>query len=202
MAALVLLGGHLAFGSIHRAQATPSSFGGSFVPAAALLGDSGCAMTAGGPIRCSSLRSSDSLTSNLGPLAGQTIIDFSGDGYTACAISSTYIAYCWGDNSEAAVGDNTTTDRAAPTPVYTGGALSGVSLKKVAANSSGACAVSTVGRLYCWGQSKPSGGSGIYDRFYTGESYSTQLIPPKAVSDTQLASLTWADVEAIGSRTI
>lgn len=197
LAVVFLLVGQFTFGTSEKVHATPSVFGGTFVPAVALLGDTGCAMSAGGPIRCSSARYSDSITSDMGPLAGKTIIDLSGDSYTACAISGTYDAYCWGDNSSAAVGDNTTTDRSVPTAVYKGGALSGVSLKKVAANSYGACAISTVGRLYCWGQSKPSGGGGIYDRFYTGESYSTQLIPPKAVSDAQLTSLTWADVEAI-----
>lgn len=156
-------------------------------------------MSAGGPIRCSSIVYSDSLISDLGPLAGQSIIDFSGDSYTACAISSTFIAYCWGDNSNAAVGDNTTTDRSIPTRVYTGGALFGVNLKKIAANSYGACAISNAGRMYCWGDTQ---GYGVYDRFYTGESISTHLIPPKAVSDTQLTALTWADVEAIGTDTI
>jgi hypothetical protein len=79
------------------------------------------------------------------------------------------------------------------------GALFGVSLKKIAANDEGACAISITGQMYCWGDTQ---GPGVYDRFYTGESPSTRLIPPKAVSDSELTSLTWADVEAIGSTTI
>lgn len=183
-------------GNPARVGAMPDVFGGTFVPATTLLGDTGCAATSGGPIKCSSIRSSDTLASDLGPLAGQTLIDFSADSRTACAITSTYVAYCWGHNSYAAVGDNTTTDRAVPTPVYTGGALFGVNLKKIAANAYGACAVSTTGRLYCWGETH---GYGIYDRFFTGESSSVHLIPPKAVSDAQLASITWADVEVLSN---
>jgi hypothetical protein len=156
-------------------------------------------MTTGGPIRCSSISYGNTLISDMGPLTGQTLIDYSSDGRTSCAISSSNVAYCWGENSSAAVGDNTTTNRPLPTPVYTGGALFGVSLKKIAANAYGACAISIAGQMYCWGDSQ---GYGVYDRFYTGESYSTRLIPPKAVSDSQLTSLTWADVETIGSTEI
>lgn len=202
VAASLVIGSQFASTPPSQLNALSSTYGGLQISASSLLGDSGCVMPVGGPIVCKAIGGTDSLTPDLGILTGQTITDFSGDRYTSCAISSSFAAYCWGDNAAAALGDNTTTDRAIPTPVYTGGALSGVSLKKIAANYSGACAVSTIGRLYCWGESTPSGGSGIYDRFYTGQSPSTRLIPPTAVSDSQLTSLTWADVEAIGTNTI
>ena len=183
-----------------RASSITQKTIGSSVNGTALLGDTHCVASQIGPIRCSSIGHDDTVISDLGPLARKTILDFSRDSRTMCSISSEYIAYCWGYNENAAVGDNTTVYRSAPTPVYTAGALSGIKLNRIAVNSNGACAVSTVGRLYCWGSSGLKG-SGIYDRFHTGQDGTVDLIPPTAVSDVGLTSLTWVDVEAINSNT-
>ena len=197
----LLICGGLVLNQSQEVFASPYVYGGEIVLSNSLLGDSGCVTTTIGPIRCLDSDGTVSVLANMGPLAGKTIIDFSGDGYTNCAITSDYVAYCWGSNELGAIGDNTTTDKSVPTPVYTDGALTGVSLKRIAANSYGACAVSTLGNLYCWGETFPRGGN-IYDRFYTGESTETHLIPPKPVLDSRLTSIAWADVSAIGSSTI
>jgi alpha-tubulin suppressor-like RCC1 family protein len=60
-------------------------------------------------------------------------------------------AYCWGDNSAGELGNNTTTSSGTPLPVYTGGALSGVTLTQIAAGTTFTCALASTGAAYCWG---------------------------------------------------
>jgi alpha-tubulin suppressor-like RCC1 family protein len=60
-------------------------------------------------------------------------------------------AYCWGDNSAGELGNNTTTSSGTPLPVYTGGALSGVTLTQIAAGTTFTCALAATGAAYCWG---------------------------------------------------
>ena len=60
-------------------------------------------------------------------------------------------AYCWGDNSAGELGNNTTTSSGTPLAVYTGGALSGVTLTQIAAGTTFTCALATTGAAYCWG---------------------------------------------------
>ena len=62
-------------------------------------------------------------------------------------------AYCWGDDSDGELGNNTTKSapQTTPVPVYTGGALSGVTLSQISTGSNVTCALSTTGAAYCWG---------------------------------------------------
>jgi alpha-tubulin suppressor-like RCC1 family protein len=69
---------------------------------------------------------------------------------SSCAIRSGK-AYCWGDNTYGELGNNSTTSSGTPLAVYTGGALSGVTLTQVAAGASFACALASTGAAYCWG---------------------------------------------------
>ena len=68
----------------------------------------------------------------------------------SCAIRSG-AAYCWGDNSAGELGNNTTTSSGTPLPVYTGGALSGLTLTQIAAGTTVTCALASTGAAYCWG---------------------------------------------------
>jgi alpha-tubulin suppressor-like RCC1 family protein len=69
---------------------------------------------------------------------------------TSCMISSGN-AYCWGDNSTGALGNNSTINSSVPVPVYTGGALSAVTLTRISVGNNFACALSSAGAAYCWG---------------------------------------------------
>ena len=60
-----------------------------------------------------------------------------------------------GDNSEAEVGDGTTTNRLVPVPV--GGALR---FRQVSAGFDSTCAVTTDNRAYCWGATAGQLGDG------------------------------------------
>jgi alpha-tubulin suppressor-like RCC1 family protein len=64
----------------------------------------------------------------------------------ACARLAKGVVHCWGNNDQGQLGDGTTTERKAPTPVK--------GLEKataVAAGQGSTCAIAA-GRLYCWGR--------------------------------------------------
>ena len=60
-------------------------------------------------------------------------------------------AYCWGLNGSGELGDNSTVSSSVPVPVYTGGALSGLTLTQISAGDDFTCALSSAGAAYCWG---------------------------------------------------
>ena len=69
-------------------------------------------------------------------------------GTHTCAVENLiYDVYCWGDNSNGQLGDGTNTNRdtATPVPFFTG------NVTKICAGSDHTCALTTDGRLYCWG---------------------------------------------------
>jgi len=87
-----------------------------------------------------------------GALSGKTIKSISAGDYHTCAIASDDLAYCWGSNSYGQLGDGTTTQRATPTPVNTGGVLSGKTIKSISANySDHTCVIASDNQAYCWG---------------------------------------------------
>ncbi len=63
-----------------------------------------------------------------------------------CGVGTDGVAYCWGENSEAQLGDGSVTDRAVPTAVA--GLLS---TQRVSAGGSHSCGLTTTGVAYCWG---------------------------------------------------
>ena len=176
--------------------ASSITFTGTSVTVSSLLGESDCFRTSNGSIGCDLFDYSVSMLSDQGALAGKTITDFSqGSDYysnTSCAVTSEGKAACWGENSYAAVGDNTVIDRSAPTSVYVAGALSGVSLAKISTNSSQTCAISTTGSMYCWGY---QGGSSNYLRV----GVNAEFVTASPVTDSQITSHTWRDVRVNGT---
>jgi hypothetical protein len=71
--------------------------------------------------------------------------------YHTCAIASNNNGYCWGDNVYGELGNNSTTNSSVPVPVYTGGVLSGLTLKDISAGSYSTCAIASDNNAYCWG---------------------------------------------------
>ena len=76
-----------------------------------------------------------------------------GLGHT-CALSNGKV-FCWGRNNRGQLGDNSTTDRSNPTPVYVGtsgspGALYGRYVTDIATGGEHTCAIAD-GGVFCWG---------------------------------------------------
>ncbi len=62
-------------------------------------------------------------------------------------------AYCWGDNTNGELGNNTSSGTAQATPVAvdTTGVLSGKTLTQISAGQNFTCALDSTGHAYCWG---------------------------------------------------
>ena len=69
--------------------------------------------------------------------------------HDTCALDDAGVAWCWGDNSEGQLGDNSTTNRAGPTAV--GGALR---FSRLSVGAALTCALATDGAAYCWGSNR------------------------------------------------
>jgi alpha-tubulin suppressor-like RCC1 family protein len=90
-----------------------------------------------------------------GVLAGTVATDIAvGANHTCLAASGK--AYCWGNNFYGTLGDGTTTSRLSPVAVVDTGVLAGATVTRVAVSNSHSCAITSAGRLACWGQ----GGNG------------------------------------------
>lgn len=69
--------------------------------------------------------------------------------YYSCALGNDGQVYCWGDNANGNLGDNTTTDRNVPTlATLPGGVTSFIDL---AVGYTHSCAIADTGGIYCWG---------------------------------------------------
>lgn len=94
-----------------------------------------------------------STTDAMNPVQISSALTFkqvSAGGALTCALTTTNLAYCWGDNSSGGVGNGTTsgTPVTIPTAVQT---PTGVTFSSISAGYDFACAVSTTGSGYCWG---------------------------------------------------
>lgn len=71
-------------------------------------------------------------------------------GTHTCAITTLGTVACWGHNTRGQLGDGTVEDRVMPRRVNTG-ALTNVLVEQIEASEEGTCAVTTRGKLACWG---------------------------------------------------
>jgi alpha-tubulin suppressor-like RCC1 family protein len=115
-----------------------------------------------------------------------------GAGYDAssCAIRGGK-AYCWGANASGELGNDSTISSDVPVPVYTGVALSGLTLTQIAVGSDFACALSSAGtfNVYCWG----AGASG---QLGNGSTTATQDTPVQVSQGLMPANTTLTQVDA------
>lgn len=160
-----------------------------------LLESSDCFRTTAGALTCNSGTATAPIELGQGSLLGKTIVDFEGaSGGTYCAIASDGTAHCWGNNSYAAIGDNTVTRRESSVSVLSTGSLSGVTLRKISTRDWGTCAISSTSNLYCWGWQ-----GGTKNNLKNGSS--NEYVLPTLVSDAALNSLSWKDVQVSGGNT-
>ncbi|MFO1134963.1 MAG: hypothetical protein U1E30_07250 [Rhodoblastus sp.] len=86
-----------------------------------------------------------------GALAGKTVVRIATGQTHTCAATSDGGAYCWGSNDNGQLGDGTLSNRTSPVAVSTSGALAGKKVVQIAAGGSYTCALTSEGRVYCWG---------------------------------------------------
>jgi alpha-tubulin suppressor-like RCC1 family protein/Tfp pilus assembly protein PilE len=122
-------------------------------------------------------------TLNIGiadPLYGKTLKQITTGEYFNCAIASDNNSYCWGANWNGQLGHNDVLWAGVQVPVYTGGVLSGKTIKAIDAGNGGACVIASDDKAYCWGE----GGSG-----QNGNGLSTWAdVAPVAVSTAGVLS--------------
>jgi alpha-tubulin suppressor-like RCC1 family protein len=82
-----------------------------------------------------------------GVLAGKTITAITAGDTHTCVVAEGR-AYCWGNNSNGQLGDNTTTT--SKVPVAVNGVLAGKTVTAITAGTRHSCAVAD-GKAYCWG---------------------------------------------------
>lgn len=110
-----------------------------------------------------------------GALAGRKVTQISAGRSHTCAVTSDGAAFCWGLNAHGQLGDGTTTNRATPVAVATGGALAGKTITQIAsqAGSDHTCAVASDGAAFCWGLNTDG---------QLGDGATTQRTSPVAIS--------------------
>jgi alpha-tubulin suppressor-like RCC1 family protein len=146
---------------------------------------------AGTPLDSACIRFGQRIPCNLAPKPVSTDLRFSSidaGAATACGVAD-FSGYCWG--SHLAIGSDTASDdgcreqyACSTRPVAIGG---GIALRSISVGSLDACAVSTRGRVYCWGPDQDLNGS---VRGSADTSYRTpQLVGGDLVADTVILGL-------------
>jgi prepilin-type N-terminal cleavage/methylation domain-containing protein len=114
-----------------------------------------------------------------GVLSGKTIIAISTGAYHSCAIASDYKAYCWGRDSDGALGDNVGSNSNVPVAVSTSGVLSGKTILSISSGLDDSCVVASDNKVYCWGNN---------DSGQLGNNATGQSLAPVAVSTSGVLS--------------
>lgn len=106
----------------------------------------------------------------------------------ACGILMDDTIRCWGNNGSGRLGDNTITQRLAPTALTSTGGWDTTTWKSVTTGSTHTCAIRSDDVLYCWGNN----GSG-----QLGDGTPTQRLLPTALTATgNWNTATWKNVSA------
>jgi len=86
------------------------------------------------------------------PVVGQLVFSSHSTGeLSSCALTAAGDAYCWGDNSDGALGDGTTVSSTSPVAVVGGLTFAMVSADKNLNGGASICGVTRAGVAYCWG---------------------------------------------------
>jgi len=117
-------------------------------------------------------------------LNGKTIKSISVGGVHTCAIASDDLAYCWGYNDRGQLGNNSTTRSLVPVAVNTADALSGKTIKSIAAGNWYVCAVASDNLTYCWGYANYGqlGNDSIVDSWVPAAVSTTGVLSGKTIA--------------------
>ena len=87
-----------------------------------------------------------------GALSGKHLVAISTADDRACALDSAGAAYCWGENSDGALGNGSTVDSLTPAVVDASGVLAWMRLVLIETDNHHTCALDQAGAAYCWGR--------------------------------------------------
>ena len=160
-------------------------------------GSSTCTLDSTGLAYCWGLDSSGQLGNNStaqspvpvavsasGVLAGVTLAQIATGSGTTCALSTGGAGYCWGQDANGELGNNSTTSTTVPVAVITSGLGSGETLAQVSLGTNFACALDSANAVYCWGLNT----SGQLGNPATG----THFLVPTAVTSQSTISAGYA----------
>jgi alpha-tubulin suppressor-like RCC1 family protein/signal transduction histidine kinase len=86
-----------------------------------------------------------------GVLAGKTILSIAVGDYHTCVVASDNQTYCWGNNAQGQLGNNSTGQSTVPVATTTTGALAGKTVISITAGTNHTCAIASDNQAYCWG---------------------------------------------------
>ena len=161
------------------------------------LGQYTCALSAAGRAYCWGAASFGQLgnggsstpgvpvaVSTSGVLSGVTLAQIATGSGTTCALSAGGAGYCWGQDVNGELGNNSTTSTTVPVAVTTSGLGSGETLAQVSLGTNFACALDSANAVYCWGLNT----SGQVGNPATG----THFLVPTAVTSQSTISAGYA----------
>lgn len=128
-----------------------------------------------------------------GLLSGKTILSVSSGGYHTCVITSDNQAYCWGDNVDGQLGNNTVNPSNVPVLVSNGAIPAGKTFSSIVTGYTYTCAIATNNLGYCWGHN----GKGELGN----NSINDSLVPVAIDTTIALNGKTLVDIAA-GSRSL
>ena len=124
--------------------------------------------------------------------AGVNLTHVSAGGTHTCALDSNGKAYCWGENNNGALGNNSTWNSNVPVAVSQGTIPFGVNLTHLSAGGDHTCALGSNSKIYCWGKNDSgqlgNGAGGNYnDKSLTPVTVSQGAIP-NGVNPVQISA--------------
>jgi alpha-tubulin suppressor-like RCC1 family protein len=105
-----------------------------------------------------------------GVLAGKTLSSITAGDSSTCALDTAGAAYCWGQNGNGQLGNNSTTPSAVPVTVSGGHTFTQISASDLGGHT---CALDTAGKAWCWG---------LNTNGQLGDNSTTQSLVPVAVN--------------------
>ena len=89
--------------------------------------------------------------STSGVLSGVSLTQIATGSGTTCAVSSGGAGYCWGQDANGELGNNSTTSGTVPVAMTTSGLGSAETLTQVSLGTNFGCALDSANAVYCWG---------------------------------------------------
>jgi alpha-tubulin suppressor-like RCC1 family protein len=138
-----------------------------------------------------------------GVLSGRVIASISGTTDVFCAVDTGGGAYCWGDNSDDALGDGSSASTTQPVAVDLAAFPLGDKVHAIAPSQTHSCLVDTNHAVWCWG-SNIGGVNGLGDPDGTGDANSWFAVPQlvstgtSALTGVSASSIVSSNTESCG----